>query len=142
MDTIKSKPYKLSPIVAELVDLNSKKFGIPAAEYISMCVKFCHKTNFVPDESSLKSTKLTSNFKTLNQLIKLEKDNKMNLTEVRNTIISFIKTQEKDILNPIKSTVDDLPKLMELYYIKTLGLIIDVLVSDEKERNKLKEYYK
>ncbi len=57
--------------------------------------------------------------------------NPTNITSVKNTIISFFKTQEKGILNPIKGDVALLNKKMDLLN-KQLDLLKNNIVTAER----------
>lgn len=141
MNESKSKVYKLPAAYSDLIEENAAKFGLSPSVYISMCVKFCHKTEFIPDESSLKSTKLISKFRIINQLIKQENTIKQSILEQRNTQISFIKQQEKDLLKPMKQQIDDMPRFMEMYFLKLANIMIETLGSTDREREILRKRF-
>lgn len=141
MDSTNAKPYKLSPVIVDIIEKETSKYKIPAAEYISLCIRFCYKTDFVPDESTLKNSKLTSKFRYLNELKKIEKNLSNMILELRNTQVSFIKQQEKDLLKPMLTTINDVPKILEYNNLKLINIFIETLVEDERTRMALRKKF-
>mgnify|MGYP003575107920 CR=1 FL=1 len=126
--------FRLPTEIADLAVLNSKKYNIKPSEYISLCVKFSHKIELIPDEKYINNPKSISKFRAIHQAKKSEVELKKSIAELRTTLISFIKSQEKEILKPTQNIVEDLPKLMELYNIKMIKVLLEVMFEDERSR--------